>query len=73
MHISFTVGLMLQLYVFFCQINMLQVFVLIPILGAEFLEDVKNKCRPLHIIALAGLVLVFTHNLPAMFTRYVFS
>ena len=49
---------------------MIQIFMLLPLLGADLLEKVKGFKPVLYGLVLAGLALVFAHNLPAMITRY---
>ncbi len=49
----------------------LQFFVVLALLGADFLELVRTKFSPLFIVALVTLGIVFLHNLPAFITRYV--
>lgn len=53
---------------------MLHVLVVLPILGAEFLEGLRARSPKAYLVSLALLGLVFAHNLPAMITRYkIFS
>jgi len=49
---------------------MIQVFMVLPFLAAEFLEFVRNKTSKAYFILVGLLVLSFLHNLPAMITRY---
>jgi len=49
----------------------LQFFVALAFLGADFLELARTKFYPLFIVALVTLGIVFLHNLPAFITRYV--
>jgi hypothetical protein len=49
----------------------LQFFVVLAFLGADFLELVRTRFSPLFIVALITLGIVFLHNLPAFITRYV--
>ena len=49
----------------------LQFFVVLTFLGADFLELVRKRFRPLYTLALILLGFVFLHNLPAFITRYI--
>jgi len=49
----------------------LQFFVILAFLGADFLEFVRTNFRPLYILVLVILGFVFLHNLPAFITRYI--
>ena len=49
---------------------MIQIFVLLPFLGAEFLEYIRLKTTRTYVLILCLLGLVFIHNLPATFSRY---
>ena len=49
---------------------LLHALVVLPLLGAEFLEKVRVRYPRVYLIGLALLGLVFMHNLPAMITRY---
>jgi hypothetical protein len=51
---------------------MIQIFMLLPILAAFFLEKIYLWKPLLYWLNLAVLLLVFLHNLPALFTRFVF-
>jgi hypothetical protein len=50
---------------------MMQIFILLPILAAFFLEKIYMWRPALYWASLAGLLLVFLHNLPAMVTRFI--
>ena len=49
---------------------MLHVLVIFPLLGAEFLEKVRQRKPSLYYTCMVVLGLVFVHNLPAMITHY---
>jgi hypothetical protein len=49
---------------------MLHALVVLPLMGAEFLERIRLRYPRSYLISLAFLGLVFVHNLPAMITRY---
>ena len=49
----------------------LQFFVALTFLGADFLEWIRKSFRPLYALALILLGFVFLHNLPAFITRYI--
>ena len=49
---------------------LLHALVILPILGAEFLERMRLRYPTSYLVNLALLGLVFVHNLPAMITRY---
>ncbi len=49
---------------------MLQVFAVLPLLAAQFLESVKQRRKSLYTLAVILLAAVFLHNLPVMITRY---
>jgi len=49
---------------------MLHVLVVLPLLGAEFMEGMRERNQAVYGFALALLGLVWAHNLPAMITRY---
>ncbi len=52
---------------------LIQVFMLLPVLGASLLEKLKSLKPALYWLLLAGLALVFAHNLPALITRYIWA
>jgi len=49
---------------------MLHALIVLPLLGAEFLERVRQRKQRLYYGCMVVLGLVFLHNLPAMITRY---
>ncbi len=49
---------------------MLHALLVLPLLGAEFLEGVRGRYPKLYALSLGLLGVVFLHNLPAMITRY---
>jgi hypothetical protein len=49
---------------------MIQLFVLLPLLGAEFMDRIAPRFPRLHTLIAISLTLVFIHNLPAMVSRY---
>jgi hypothetical protein len=49
---------------------MLHALLVLPLLGAEFLETVRNRSSIVYVGILIMLVLVWAHNLPAMITQY---
>jgi hypothetical protein len=49
---------------------MIQVFMLLPVLSAAFLEKVRSWKPALYWTILIGIGLVFIHNLPAMISRF---
>jgi hypothetical protein len=51
---------------------LLHVLVVLPLLGAEFLEGVRARNPRVYYFCLILLGLVFAHNLPAMITRHWF-
>jgi hypothetical protein len=51
---------------------LLHVLVVLPLLGAEFLEGVQARNPRVYYVCLILLGLTFAHNLPAMITRYWF-
>jgi hypothetical protein len=50
---------------------MIHALIVLPILGAEFLEKIRALKYQVYVIAMVLLGLVFLHNLPAMITRYL--
>lgn len=52
---------------------MIQIFMLLPVLGAGLLERVKAFKAWMYWLVLAGLALMFIHNLPALITRYLWK
>ncbi len=51
-------------------VYMMHALVVLPILGAEFLERVRVRSSLAYSVCMALLALVALHNLPAMITRY---
>jgi hypothetical protein len=49
---------------------LLHALVVLPLLGAEFLERLRRRYPAGYLACMALLGLVFLHNLPAMITRY---
>ena len=49
----------------------IQFFVFLTFLSANFLETVREKFSPVYYFLLLMLGLVFLHNLPAFFSRYI--
>ncbi len=49
---------------------MLHVLIIFPLLGAEFLERVRQRKQIFYYGCMVALGLVLVHNLPAMITRY---
>ena len=49
---------------------MIQVFVLLPLLGAEFMDRIAMRSPQLQPLIAISLMLIFIHNLPAMISRY---
>lgn len=52
---------------------MIQIFMLLPVLGAGLLERIKTFKPLLYWLVLAGLGLVFIHNMPALITRFLWK
>jgi hypothetical protein len=49
---------------------MLQIFMVLPFLGATFLENIRVTKPRIYLVLLALALAVFAHNVPAMITRY---
>jgi hypothetical protein len=49
---------------------MIHALMVLPILGAEFLEKIRGFKYQVYVVCMVLLGLVFLHNLPAMITRY---
>jgi hypothetical protein len=49
---------------------MIQIFMALPFLGANFLEILRTKRYQLYMIGMTLVALVFLHNVPAFVTRY---
>ena len=48
----------------------LQALLVLPLLGAEFLERVRTRLPLAYVASLVALALVWLHNLPTMITQY---
>lgn len=49
---------------------MIQMFMLLPVLGAEMLDNIRKTNRYVYVAVFLLLLLVFLHNFPALITRY---